>query len=432
MKRLLRAIMNSSVKNQILFTLGVIVAFRVGSFIPAPGVDYANVQTCVSGEGASGVLGILSVFSGGALLQLSVFALGIMPYITASIIVQLLRVVIPRFEALYKEGQDGQAKLTQYTRYLTLALATLQGITLVVTARNGALFNGCGADNSLTPLLVDNSIMTTAMAVLTLVAGTALVMWMAELVTERGVGNGMSILILISIVSALPAALWTAATAGGIGVLTSVIALLIALVAVVTFVEQSQRRIGVTYPNRSSGKISSGNSATYIPLKINMAGVVPVIFASSILMLPAVVGQFFPDEAWATWIVTNFSDQSSPYYIGLLAFLVIAFAFFYASITFNPIEQADNLAQYGGFIPGYRPGKNTADYLGYVMTRLTSVGAVYLALVAIVPTMIFGALGITSIPFGGTSLLIIVSVGLDTVKQIQTRIGQKNYAGLFK
>ncbi|WP_371129726.1 preprotein translocase subunit SecY [Streptomyces sp. 2231.1] len=425
----------SDLRKKLLFTLGVIVLYRLGSHIPIPGISYKDVQRCVdaAAAGNGGLLGLVNVFSGGALLQITVFALGILPYITASIILQLLTAVIPRLEALKKEGAAGQGKITQYTRYLTVALAVLQGTGLVATARSGALFPGCPSAAGIVP---DTSILTTVVMVLTIAAGTACVMWFAEMITERGVGNGMSLLIFISIASTLPAALWAVKQQGkladgwvGFG---AVILVGLVMVALVVFVEQAQRRVPVQYAKRMVGRKSYGGTATYIPLKVNQAGVVPVIFASSILYIPALVAQFSHSQAgWAEWITRNFVRGDHPFYVVAYFLLIVFFAFFYVAITFNPEEVAANVRQAGGFIPGIRAGRPTAEYLSYVLNRLTWPGSLYLGLIALVPTVAFASFGGAN-QLTGTSILIIVSVGLETVKQINSQIEQQSYAGFLR
>ncbi|OJX97769.1 protein translocase subunit secY/sec61 alpha [Salana multivorans] len=428
-----QAFRTPDLRRKLLFTMGIVAIFRLGSFIPTPGVDYVNVKQCVAAQDNS-VLGLINLFSGGAMLQLSVFALGIMPYITASIIVQLLRVVIPHFEALHQEGQAGTAKLTQYTRYLTIFLAVLQATTIITTARTGLLFNGCGMAGTDGAVIANDSVWTILLAILVMTAGTGLIMWLAELITERGVGNGMSLLIFMSIASSFPSALWTVAnTQGGFGLFLLVIALALVLVTVVVFVEQSQRRVPVQYAKRMVGRRVYGGTSTYIPIKINMSGVIPVIFASSILMLPTLAAQFGDQNAgWVQWIIRNFGQGTTPLYMVLFAVLILFFVFFYTSITFNPEEVADNMKRYGGFIPGIRAGRPTAEYLQYVINRITSAGAIYLVLIALIPTIAFVLLNISNVPFGGTSLLIIVSVGLETVKQIDSQLQQRHYEGILR
>ncbi|WP_435299406.1 preprotein translocase subunit SecY [Timonella sp. A28] len=423
-----RAFRTPDLRSKLLFTIGIIVLYRIGSHVPAPGVSYTNIQQCLAANEDNSLLGIVNLFSGGALLQLSIFALGIMPYITASIIIQLLRVVIPRFEALHKEGQTGTAKLTQYTRYLTIGLGLLQATTFVTMARTGALLPGCNP-------IPDESIMTSVFIILTMTAGTGLIMWLGEQITERGVGNGMSLLIFISIAASFPGALWSIAKgSGGLAKFITVVLVAFIVIALVVFVEQSQRRIPVQYAKRMVGRKVYGGSSTYIPIKVNMAGVIPVIFASSILSVPMLIAQFANYEAdWVKWVQNNIADPTAPLHLVLYVTMIIFFCFFYTAITFNPDEVADNMKKYGGFIPGIRAGRPTADYLNYVITRVTSAGSVYLALVALIPTVAFIALGVNSnIPFGGTSILIIVGVGLDTVKQIDSQLQQRHYEGLLK
>jgi preprotein translocase subunit SecY len=425
-----RAFRTPDLRRKLLFTIAMMAIFRLGSFIPTPGVDYANVQQCISQENNDSLLGLINVFSGGALLQLSIFALGIMPYITASIIVQLLRVVIPRFEALQKEGQSGQTKLTQYTRYLTIALAILQSTTVITTARQGVLFQNCGLN-----VIADDGILTSIFMVITMTAGTGLVMWIGELITERGVGNGMSLLIFTSIAASFPTSLWSiAGGANGAINFTVMLLVIIVVIGLVVFVEQSQRRIPVQYAKRMVGRRMYGGTSTYIPIKINMSGVIPVIFAASILAIPGLLAQFGDQSAdWVIWISNNLVQQSSPLYIAIYTLMIIFFCFFYTSITFNPDEVADNMKKYGGFIPGIRAGRPTAEYLDFVITRITSAGSVYLALIALIPTLVLVFLGVsTNLPFGGASILIVVGVGLDTVKQIDSQLQQRHYEGFLR
>lgn len=431
-----RAFKTPDLRKKLLFTLGIIVIYRIGTHVPIPGVSYSNVQTCVdANKGTQGLFGLVNMFSGGALLQITIFALGIMPYITASIILQLLTVVIPRLEALKKEGQAGTSKITQYTRYLTVALAILQGTGLVATARSGALFQGCPVANQIVP---DQSIFVTITMVITMTAGTAIVMWLGELITDRGIGNGMSILMFISIAATFPSALWTIKTtgdlAGGWIEFGAVILVGLVMVGLVVFVEQAQRRIPVQYAKRMIGRRSYGGTSTYIPLKVNQAGVIPVIFASSLLYIPALVAQFAGgNSGWKTWINDHLTKGNHPYYIVSYFLLIVFFAFFYVAISFNPEEVADNMKKYGGFIPGIRAGKPTAEYLSYVLNRITWPGSLYLGLIALVPTMALVGFGASqNFPFGGTSILIIVGVGLETVKQIESQLQQRNYEGFLR
>lgn len=431
-----RAFRTPDLRKKLLFTLAIIVVYRVGTHIPIPGVDYKNVQTCMDVANANrGLFSLINMFSGGALLQITLFALGIMPYITASIILQLLTVVIPRLEALKKEGQAGTTKITQYTRYLTVALAILQGTGLVATARSGALFQGCPVASQIVP---DQSIFTTITMVITMTAGTCVVMWLGELITDRGIGNGMSILMFISIAATFPSALWTIKLQGKLAdgwiEFGTVILVGLVMVGLVVFVEQAQRRIPVQYAKRMIGRRSYGGTSTYIPLKVNQAGVIPVIFASSLLYIPSLVAQFSGgNSGWKTWVQTNLTKGDHPIYVTAYFLLIVFFAFFYVAISFNPEEVADNMKKYGGFIPGIRAGRPTAEYLSYVLNRITWPGSLYLGLIALVPTVAlvgFGASG--NFPFGGTSILIIVGVGLETVKQIESQLQQRNYEGFLR
>ncbi len=426
-----RAFRTPDLRNKLLFTLAVMGLFRVGSMVPTPGVDYSAVQACVAGQGQQDLLSLINLFSGGALLQLSVFALGIMPYITASIIVQLLRVVIPHFEALHKEGQSGTAKLTQYTRYLTIFLAILQATTFITMARTGVLFPGC------TETVIPNeSWANLLMMILIMTAGTGLIMWMGEQITEHGVGNGMSLLIFTSIAASFPGVIGTliAGTNAASNVMWFVIMAAL-IIAAVVYVEQSQRRVPVQYAKRMVGRRMYGGSSTYIPIKINMSGVIPIIFASSILAMPGMLVQFSGDQQapWVQWVAENLMSPSANTYIAVYALLLIFFTFFYTSITFNPDEVADNMKRYGGFIPGIRAGQPTADYLRFVVSRITTAGAIYLTIVALIPTFVFKLLNVAdSIPFGGASLLIVVGVGLDTVRQIDSQLQQRHYEGFLR
>ena len=435
MRTLIQALKTKELRNKILFTLGIIIIYRIGSFIPTPGVDYTVVQQCVGkmNNASENFIGLVNLFSGGAMLQLSIFALGVMPYITASIVIQLLRVVIPRFEALHKEGQSGEAKLTQYTRYLTIGLAVLQSTTILVTARSGALFN-----YQCSQVVPDGSVWNLVVMVLIMTGGTGLIMWMAELVTDKGLGQGMSILIFMSICSGFLPQLWeigwgTNGTDGNWGKFAAVVGTLLVIMILVIYVELAQRRIPVQYTRRMIGRKMYGGSSPYLPLKINMSGVIPPIFASSILAVPTLIAQFGnSDQSWVKWINSNLANTTSVWYIALYALMIVFFCFFYTEITFNPDETADNMKQYGGFIPGMRAGSATSIYLSYVMNRLNTVGAVYLLFVALIPTVLIMALNLnTKLPFGGTTILIIAGVGLDTLRQAKAQTEQFQYAGFL-
>ncbi|MFE6736238.1 preprotein translocase subunit SecY [Microbacterium sp. NPDC057650] len=434
-----RIIRTPDLRRKIGFTLAIIALYRLGSNVPAPFVDFPNVETCLAASaGTEGLLGLVNLFSGGALLKLSIFALGVMPYITATIIVQLLRVVIPHFESLHKEGQAGQAKLTQYTRYLTIALALLQSTTLVTVARSGQLF-GSASDPSCQAFLTNDVWWAQLLMIFALTAGTGLIMWFAELVTERGIGNGMSLLIFTSIAATFPAAMWAIWEAKGFEVFLMVLIVGIIVMALVVFVEQSQRRIPVQYAKRMVGRRTYGGTNTYIPLKVNMAGVIPIIFASSLLYIPMLIAQFnTPTDgsappAWVTWISQNFTTGDSPLYMLVYFLLIIGFTYFYVAITFNPVEVADNMKKYGGFIPGIRAGRPTAEYLDYVLTRITFPGSIYIGLIALIPLIALSTVQANqNFPFGGASILIIVGVGLETVKQIDAQLQQRHYEGLLR
>jgi preprotein translocase subunit SecY len=430
-RTLIQALKTKELRNKILFTLGIIIIYRIGSFIPTPGVDYKVVQQCLGSMDSTSenFIGLVNLFSGGAMLQLSIFALGVMPYITASIVIQLLRVVIPRFEALHKEGQSGEAKLTQYTRYLTIGLAVLQSTTILVTARSGALFN-----YRCSQVVPDGSVWNLVVMVLIMTGGTGLIMWMAELITDKGLGQGMSILIFMSICSGFLPQLWeigwgTKGTDGNWAKFAAVVGVLLVIMILVIYVELSQRRIPVQYTRRMIGRKMYGGSSTYLPLKINMSGVIPPIFASSILAIPTLIAQFGKsDQSWVKWINSNLANTTSVWYIALYALMIVFFCFFYTEITFNPDETADNMKQYGGFIPGIRASR----YLSYVMNRLNTVGAVYLLFVALIPTVLIMALDLnTKLPFGGTTILIIAGVGLDTLRQAKAQTEQFQYAGFL-
>ena len=429
-----RAFRTPDLRKKILFTMGIMAVFRLGSVFPTPGVDYQAVQRCIDAQGDNSLYSLINLFSGGALLQLSVFALGIMPYITASIIVQLLVVVIPRFEALKKEGQSGTAKLTQYTRYLTIGLAVLQSTGLIALARQpGQLFTSCPNENI---IYNDLGAFGILLMVIVMTAGTGLVMWLGELITDRGIGNGMSLLIFTSIAAGFPSSLWGIKVQKGFEVFFAIIAAGLVLLALVVFIEQGQRRIPVQYAKRMVGRRMYGGSSTYIPLKVNQAGVIPVIFASSLLYLPTLAVNMTdrqnPPE-WATWIQRYFVTGDHPLYMLTYFGMIIFFTYFYVAITFNPTEVADNMKKYGGFIPGIRAGKPTAEYLDYVLSRITAPGSTYLAIISLIPIIAFGAFNANAnFPFGGVALLIMVGVGLETVKQIESQLQQRNYEGFLR
>jgi preprotein translocase subunit SecY len=436
----LSAFRTPDLRKKLIFTLGIIAVYRLGATLPSPGVSFANVQQCIidlQGDAStSGVYTLLNLFSGGALLQLSVFALGIMPYITASIILQLLTVVIPRLELLKKEGQSGQAKITQYTRYLTLGLAILQSSAFVALARSGQLFqNRCAA-----PVIPDNKLgtpLTLITLVITMTAGTGVVMWLGELITDRGVGNGMSVLIFTSIAARLPAEGSQIVKGKGWSIFALVMIIGIVVIGLVVWIEQAQRRIPVQYAKRMIGRRMYGGTSTYIPLKVNQAGVIPVIFASSLLYLPQLILGFMNSQqpnAFYRFISSYVINPVSWVNISVYFLLIIFFTYFYVGITFNPTEVADNMKKYGGFVPGIRPGKPTAEYLDFILSRITLPGSLYLGIISILPNLFINLVGgqKQNFPFGGTAVLIIVGVGLETVKQIESQLMQRNYEGFLR
>jgi preprotein translocase subunit SecY len=414
-------------RRKIFFTLVVLAIYRLGSHVPVPGIDHTAVdQLRRSGEQAGGVVPFLNLFSGGALTRFAIFALGIMPYITSSIIMQLLQVVIPRLEEWQKQGEVGQKKITQWTRYLTIVLALIQSTGLTFLFHNPDNF-GVDLIPSFNPARV-------GLIVMTLTAGTGLIMWLGELITQRGIGNGMSLLIFASILSDFPqrggAIYSTLGTPGAVGFLALGILILVAIV----IVEQGQRRIPVQYAKRIVGRRMMGGGSTYIPIKVNQAGVIPIIFASSVLYIPVLISSAAPWQGVRDFVNRFFVNASSPPYIVAYGLLILLFTFFYVAITFNPVEQADYIRKYGGYIPGIRPGRPTADYLNRVLTRLTVPGSLFLAGVALIPSIVAATtrLDDRSFPFGGTSILIVVGVALETMRQLESQLLMRHYEGFLK
>ena len=408
---------SAELRKKLLFTAAILAIYRFGTFVPVPGVNIDALQAAIEGRGNTNILSFLNLFAGGALTRFAVFALGIMPYITASIILQLMTVVIPSLEKLQKEGESGQQKITQYTRYLTVALAILQSIAYVLYFKS---------QNA----LPDFTWGRFYLIVISLVAGTVLVMWLGELVTQRGVGNGISLLIFASIVASVPEGLqawWTMPPISRI-----IVGLLAAgVVVAVVFINEGQRRIPIQYAKRVVGRRMTTGGTTYMPLRVNMAGVIPVIFASSVVILPPTLAEL----AGRGSVFQSVSDWLAPgsyYYIIFEALLIVLFTYFYTAVQFNPVDQADNLKKYGGFIPGVRPGRPTAVYLDRVLTRLTLPGAVYLAIIASLPTLIFRYLPDVNFYFGGTSLLIVVGVALDTMRQMEAQLMMRSYEGFLR
>src|SRR6187402_231477 len=405
-------------RHRLLFTAGILAVYRFGSWLPAPGVSSDQISNYFNQGGGNGtILGLLSLFSGGALSRFSVFALGIMPYITASIILQLLTVVIPRLEQLQKEGESGYAKINQYTRYLTVALAGMQSIGYTY------LFKRQGALEASTARVI--------LIVLTLTAGATLLMWFGEQITKRGIGNGISLLIFASILTALPTGITAWINGGPVEKIMFPLIALGVIVAVV-FVQEGQRKIPIQYAKRMVGRRMTTGGSTYMPLRVNMAGVIPVIFAAAIMAFPPTIGSFFPQTQ--EFVNSYFTPNNLPYLL-FQAFLIVIFTYFYTAVQFNPVDQADNLRKHGGYIPGIRPGAPTAQYLDRVLTRLTLPGSLYLALVATLPTLIIlygGFSQATSRALGGTSILIVVGVALDTMRQMESQMMMRHYEGFLK
>ena len=425
-------------RNKILFTLFIIFLFRVGSHIPVPYVDFKAIQA-LSTQGrnnpSSGVLGLFDLFSGGALTAVSVFFLGIMPYITASIIMQLLGVVIPKLEEWQKEGQGGQKKITQWTRYLTVALALMQSTAFVFVLKsgNGGLLGQSSFRLQEGQVLIPNFTSYKAMMiVITWTAGTALVMWLGELVTQRGIGNGMSILIFTSVVSRLPYEGALVLEQAGGWKFAFVLAMVVAMIFAIVTVESGQRRIPVQFAKRVVGRRMYGGQSTYIPLKVNQSGVIPVIFATSLLSFPALLATVLGDGP-RKWVQDHLvgNATTSWFYIGMFAVLILFFSYFYTAIAFNPEQQADIIRKQGGFIPGIRPGPPTERYLAKVLNRITLPGAIFLMIIALVPLLVFKLWNISQFPFGGTALLITVGVALETMKQIDSQLMMRNYEGFL-
>ena len=417
---ILSAFTVAEIRKKLAFTAMVLALYRVGSYIPVPGIDIQAVKESNQFEGGS-ILGLLNTFSGGGLSRIALFALGIMPYITASIILQLLTVVVPSLEKLSKEGEVGQQRITQYTRYLTVGLAFAQSI--------GYVFLFKSSQSGGAPIIPQFDVPHVFLIVLSLTAGTVLLMWMGELITQRGIGNGISLMIFASIVSGLPNGIqaWFTNSDQVFKVMMPFIAL--AVISSIVFIQEGQRRIPVQYAKRVIGRRMSAGGQTYLPLRVNMAGVIPVIFAASIMAFPPTIGQLI-NTPGARSVANFFSPQDAPYLIGE-SIMIIVFTYFYTAVTFNPVDQAENLKKYGGFIPGVRPGRPTAEFLDRILARLTFPGALYLAAVAALPTILIAQTS-ANFFFGGTSILIVVGVALDTMKQLEAQLMMRNYEGFLK
>jgi preprotein translocase subunit SecY len=415
----------SEIRNKVLFTAAMLALYRLGTHIPAPGINSNAINAIQRNFGGTSILGLLNLFSGGGLGRIAIFALGIMPYITASIILQLLTVVVPSLEKLQKEGEVGQARITQYTRYLTVGLAFAQSIGYVFLFRS--------FENQAGVTLISNfNLAKVFLIVVTLTAGCVLLMWLGELITQRGIGNGISLLIFASIVSRIPGGLqaWWNNPSQVFKVTMPFIA--IGVVAAVVFVQEGQRRIPIQYAKRVVGRRMTQGGQTYLPLRVNMAGVIPVIFAASIMAIPPTVGQLIGQnhKGFAEDVYNFFAPGSWHYVVGESIFIIL-FTYFYTAVTFNPVDQAENLRKYGGFIPGVRPGRPTAEFLDRILARLTFPGALFLAAIAALPTVLISQTN-ANFAFGGTSILIVIGVALDTMKQLEAQLMMRNYEGFLK
>ena len=441
LSRVLNVFRVADLRVKILFTLSMIALYRLGSFIPAPGVDIEAVQTLRDNANQGGILAYMQLFSGGALTQFAIFALGIMPYITASIIMQILGVVIPKIEQWQQQGAVGQRKITQWTRYLTVSIAVVQSTSFAFLFHNGGL--GVTVD-----LLPKFNAWTVFVVVLTLTSGTALLMWMGELITQRGVGNGMSLLIFTSVVSTLPAQGATVKAENGNLALVGLIVVAVGLLVCIVFVEQGQRRIPVQFAKRVVGRRMYGGQSTYIPLKVNQSGVIPIIFASSVLYVPTLIAVALPSDGIGgsiqSWVNNNLAEPTAITYLVFFGLLIVGFSYFYTAITFDPAKQADTIRKQGGFIPGIRPGPQTERYLARILNRITFPGAMFIAGVALIPSIIIRitldsdptatgtAAGAGGFAFGGISLLIASGVALETMKQIDSQLTMRNYEGFLQ
>lgn len=412
-------------RRRILFTLALLVVYRIGGHIPTPGVDGSVMAAALSSQS---IFGLLDLFAGGAFAKATIFAMGIMPYISASIMLQLLGAVVPYLQRLQREGEEGRRKITQYTRYLTVLIAALQayGTAVFITSID---FNGVPAVHMSASAFIP-------LTILTFTAGTIFVMWLGEQITERGIGNGISLIIFIGIIARFPDAIideisFVWAGTRSLLVELGLVAMMIAVIAAIILITRAQRRIPVQYPRRVIGRRVYGGQTTFLPLSVNAAGVIPIIFAQSIMFLPSTVAQLFPNSEWLQNLVAVGLAPSSPWYMIMYGLIIVFFAYFYTAIVFNPIELADNMRKNGGYIPGIRPGKNTADYIEKILTRITLPGALFFAAIAILPWILIGQLNVSYF-FGGTGLLIVVGVALDTLQQIESHLLMRHYDGFMK
>jgi preprotein translocase subunit SecY len=425
----------ADLRKKVLFTLVVIAIYRFGANVPCPGIDYNAVQQ-LAGSSTKGVASFLNLFSGGALTKMAVFGLGIMPFITSSIIIQLLTVVIPKFEQWRDEGPVGQKKLTQTTRYLTIALAVLQSTGLAYTFHNGGASLFGLSSTAGTDLIPDFTVPRVLLLVLTMTAGTVVVMWLGELITQRGIGQGMSVLIFTNVVATMPSGGNAILQEAGVAKFVVIIIISLILLVAIVFIEQGQRRIPVTFAKRVVGRRMYGGQSTYIPMKVNTGGVVPIIFASSVLYFPILISNVLPSHGWGlstqNWINAHLALPSDWVYIVLYGVMIVAFAYFYAAITFDPHQQADAIRKQGGYIPGIRPGAPTERHLAQILNRITFPGALWLAAIALIPSVFLALWNIQNYPFAGTTLLISVGVALQTMQQVDSQLMLRNYEGFLK
>ncbi len=419
----------ADLRNKVLFTLLIIAIYQLGANVPVPGVSYSAIQKITNNSAGTGILGFLDLFSGGALARAAVLGLGIMPYITSSIIVQLLGTVIPKFAEWRDQGAVGQRKLTQTTRYLTVALALMQSSGLVFLLHSGQLFGSAGSNIDLIP---DFTVPHVLFIILTFTAGTAFVMWLGELITQRGIGQGMSILIFSNVVATLPLDISIIKADKGAAGLVVIGLICVALLVAIVFVELGQRRIPVTFARRVQGRRMYGGQSTYIPLKVNQAGVIPIIFASSILYIPVLISTVIPSKGFRNWVQAYLYSPTGGVYLALYGLFIVVFTFFYVQVSFDPYQQADTIRKQGGYIPGIRPGPPTEQYLSRILNRITLPGSLFLAAVALLPSVLLAYWHITSIPFFGTTLLISVGVALETNRQINSQLTMRNYEGFLR
>jgi preprotein translocase subunit SecY len=426
LKAFLNAFRVPDLRNKILFTLFIVAVYRFGSHVPVPVVDIKLLSQQLDANGQNGFLQFINLFSGGGLSRMAVFSLGIMPYITSSIIMQLLTVVIPKLQQWQDQGEGGVKKINQWTRYVTVVLALLQSTGLVFLFHSGA---------SQIPDVFRSGTFTwqnVSLIVMTLTAGTALIMWLGELITQRGVGNGMSILIFVSVISRLPTEGYNILKQGGNGKFIALLLLGIAIIVAVVFIDQGQRRIPIQYAKRVVGRRMMGGTSTYLPLKVNQAGVIPIIFATSVLYFPSLLASVIHASWFQTFVNQYVQNQRSIVYMGMLALLIIFFAYFYTAIQFDPVRTADQIRKQGGFIPGIRPGPPTANYLNDILVRITLPGSMFLAVIALIPSVVLAYWAFNQFPFGGTSILITVGVALETMKQIESQLLMRHYEGFLK